>query len=240
MNSSKLHPEDKKDFFISYNRADKQWAEWIAWILEEAGFSVILQAWDFRPGGNFVLDMQKAATISVKTIAVLSEAYLKSSYTQPEWAAAFADDPQSLERKLIPVKVKPCRPGGMLRPIVYVDLVGLSEAEARQTLLGAMVERAKPEQKPMFPATQPSEAFSDKERVIETPQTFPGALSQVQQIKEKSLQQRLDNLMSDYEALAKQRNYTTNVVDRNAIERQMEVIAEELDKVASDLDALGR
>ncbi len=28
-----------KDFFISYNRADRQWAEWIGWQLEEAGYS---------------------------------------------------------------------------------------------------------------------------------------------------------------------------------------------------------
>jgi TIR domain-containing protein len=38
------------DFFISYNRQDRIWAEWIAWTLEKAGFTTILQAWDFRPG----------------------------------------------------------------------------------------------------------------------------------------------------------------------------------------------
>jgi hypothetical protein len=26
------------DFFVSYNRHDRQWAEWIAWQLEEDGF----------------------------------------------------------------------------------------------------------------------------------------------------------------------------------------------------------
>jgi hypothetical protein len=26
-----------KDFFISYTKADKSWAEWIAWTLEAAG-----------------------------------------------------------------------------------------------------------------------------------------------------------------------------------------------------------
>lgn len=240
MSPPQNNSEVKKDFFISYNRADEQWAEWIAWTLEEAEYSVILQAWDFRPGGNFVLDMQKAAANSLKTIAVLSEAYLKSSYTQPEWAAAFADDPQSLERKLIPVRVKPCKPEGMLRPIVYVDLVGLSEAEAKQTLLAAMAERAKPAQKPMFPETSSSEISSDEERVIETPQAFPSALSRVQQIQEKSLQQRLNSLAEDYEALARQRDYTTNVAERNAIERQMKAIAEDLEKVALELDALGQ
>ena len=58
-----------KDFFISYNRADRQWAEWIAWQLEAAGYSIVIQAWDFRPGGNFVLDMQRAASESRQTIA---------------------------------------------------------------------------------------------------------------------------------------------------------------------------
>ena len=82
----------RKDFFISYNKADRYWGEWIAWQLEEAGFSVVIQAWDFRPGSNFVLEMQKAATEAERTIAVLSNDYLDALYTQPEWAAAFVQE----------------------------------------------------------------------------------------------------------------------------------------------------
>jgi hypothetical protein len=48
-----------KDFFISYNSADRQWAEWIAWQLEEAGYTTVLQAWDFRPDSNFVLEISE-------------------------------------------------------------------------------------------------------------------------------------------------------------------------------------
>ena len=33
-----------KDFFVSYSGADRAWAEWIAWVLEEAGYTVVLQA----------------------------------------------------------------------------------------------------------------------------------------------------------------------------------------------------
>jgi hypothetical protein len=228
-----------KDFFISYNRADKQWAEWIAWTLEEAGYSVVIQAWDFRPGGNFVLDMQRAAAESQKTIAVLSESYLKASYTQPEWAAAFADDPQSLERKLIPVRVKECKPEGMLRPIVYVDLVGLSEPEAKQTLLDALQQRAKPEQKPAFPEMGESGVIPASERVVEEPKTFPSALSRVQQIKAKSLQTQLDNLIADSDAVSQQLGYTNNAADRKRLERQLDAIAQEMERVAANLDALG-
>jgi hypothetical protein len=146
-----MSQSERKHFFISYNRADRHWAEWVAWMLEAAGYSVIIQAWDFRPGGNFVLDMDRAAKEAEKTIAILSNAYLQAAYTQPEWAAAFVDDPQGLQRKLIPIRVEDCTPEGLLKPIVYVDLVGRSEAEAQQDILNALKERAKPDQKPIFP-----------------------------------------------------------------------------------------
>ncbi len=155
-----------KDFFISYNRHDKQWAEWVAWTLEEAGYTVIIQAWDFRPGGNFALDMNRAVDETKSTIAVLSETFLKSDYTQPEWAAAFARDPRSAQRKLIPMRVGECQPTGLLAQIVYVDLVGTSEEAARELVLGALKERAKPATKPTFPgATQTTPERVAPERV---------------------------------------------------------------------------
>ncbi len=48
------HPDgdgaEGADFFISYTRSDLRWAEWIGWVLEDAGFRVVMQAWDFGPG----------------------------------------------------------------------------------------------------------------------------------------------------------------------------------------------
>ncbi|NJO75902.1 MAG: TIR domain-containing protein, partial [Leptolyngbyaceae cyanobacterium RM1_406_9] len=143
-----------KDFFISYNRHNRAWAEWIAWTLEEAGYTTVIQAWDFRAGGNFVLDMQKAASEAQRTIAVLSETYLSSEFTQSEWAAAFAQDPTGKNRTLIPVRVKECQLSGLLAPIVYIDLVDVAEAEAQEVLLRSLSkDRAKPNQKPRFPGS---------------------------------------------------------------------------------------
>ncbi|MEM8717231.1 MAG: toll/interleukin-1 receptor domain-containing protein, partial [Cyanobacteria bacterium P01_G01_bin.4] len=130
------------------------WAEWIAWILEEEGHTAVIQAWDFRPGGNFVLDMQRAAAETDKTIVVLSEDYLNSEFTQPEWTAAFANDPTSLHRKIIPIKVRKCKPSGLLRPIVYVDLVDLEAEAACKAILEALPERLKPTTAPSFPKTE--------------------------------------------------------------------------------------
>src|SRR6266436_4980277 len=87
--------DSSKDFFVSYNKADRAWAEWIAWQLEAEGYTTVLQAWDFLPGTNFVLDMDKASQQASRTIALLSPDYLASEFTQPEWAAAFVLDPTS-------------------------------------------------------------------------------------------------------------------------------------------------
>jgi hypothetical protein len=163
-----------KNFFVSYNRADKNWAEWIAWTLEEHDLSVVIQAWDFRPGGNFVWEMQKAATGTERTLLVLSEDYLKAEFTQPEWMAAFAQDPKGEQRKLFPVRVRPCRPEGLLQSVIYVDLVGLPPEEAEKNLLQGIAERAKPAVKPPFPGEISKGSFGLGERVAPRPVPFPG------------------------------------------------------------------
>jgi len=66
-----------KDFFVSFNKADRRWAKWIAWQLEAAGYTVIFQSWDFAPGDNFVLKMHEAVENSERTIAVLSTDFLQ-------------------------------------------------------------------------------------------------------------------------------------------------------------------
>ena len=159
------------DFFISYNKADREWAEWIAWQLEEAGYSTNVQAWDFRPGSNFVLEMQRAASEAERTIAVLSPDYLEAKFTQPEWAAAFAKDPTGAAGILLPVRVRKCDLEGLLPQIVYIDLVGLVEVGAREKLLtGVRRGRAKPSTKPGFPGSG---------RAAREAPRFPGALPDI-------------------------------------------------------------
>jgi hypothetical protein len=152
-------------FFVSYTSSDRAWAEWIAFVLEEEGLSTVIQAWDFRPSSNFVLEMQRAAAGADRTIMVLSPDYLTSQFASAEWASAFADDPSGLGRKLLPVTVRECSPAGLLRAIVRIDLTGLDEESARSALLaGALGKRAKPSRRPAFPA-----AMAARE-----PKAFPG------------------------------------------------------------------
>jgi hypothetical protein len=146
------HPAPGPDFFISYTQADREWAEWIASTLERDGYSTVLQSWDFSPGSNFVIEMQKAAASALHTIAVLSPDYLNSAYATAEWAAAFALDPTSNQRRLIPVRVRACEPEGLLKAIVFIDLVHLNKDEAARALLSGIKPGPQaPSRPPRFP-----------------------------------------------------------------------------------------
>lgn len=158
----------RKDFFVSYTSIDRAWAEWIAWALEEAGYSTIIQAWDFRPGTNFVHSMDEALTQADRLLVVLSPDYLTSRYTRPEWYVTFAKDSLGEEGLLLPVRVRECDPKALLKQIVHINLVGLSKSDAKAELLaGVLVGRAKPETEPHFPPDPKPEP------------RFPGALPPV-------------------------------------------------------------
>jgi tetratricopeptide (TPR) repeat protein len=129
-----------RDFFISYTQVNRPWAEWIAVQLETAGYTTVLQAWDFRPGSDFLHHMQQAATTAGRTIAVLSPAYFGSAFGEAEWRAAFAKDPSGEQRLLVPVRVQDFTPPGLLASLVYIDLVDTDEAEARRLLLAGVGE----------------------------------------------------------------------------------------------------
>lgn len=151
--------EINADFFISFSNRDKEWADWIAWTLDKEGYSVLYQPWDFAPGTNFVLRMNRAAS-SLKTIAVLSEHYLSSVFTQPEWAAAFAQDPTGVSRKLIPVRVSECDLSGtLLAQIVFIDLIGLFDQELARKKLIESLKNKKPSERPPFPSHSGSPPF---------------------------------------------------------------------------------
>uniref|UniRef100_UPI001EF6A34F toll/interleukin-1 receptor domain-containing protein n=2 Tax=unclassified Frankia TaxID=2632575 RepID=UPI001EF6A34F len=150
------------DFFVSYTGVDAAWAEWIAWQLEgrvrfgERSARVFVQKWDLVPGTNWAAGMHRTLPASARVVPVLSPAYLADSrYGNAEWLTIWPDDPEGLERRIVPVRVAECQPGGLLRSIVHIDLVGCDEATAADTLLTritASIEgRAKPTVAPLFP-----------------------------------------------------------------------------------------
>jgi hypothetical protein len=170
------------DFFVSYQHADRAWAEWIAWQLEGAGHSVLFQGWDFVPGTNWIKLMQDGVTRSERVIVVLSPAYIGSVFGAAEWQAIWVHDPAGAKRRVIPVRVADCERPGLLAGIVGIDLFGVPEPKALQRLQDAVQEalagRAKPLNPPSFPAAGGSAGRtpdSGTERTAASRPVAPGA-----------------------------------------------------------------
>jgi Tfp pilus assembly protein PilF len=147
------------NFFISYTGADDGWAQWIAWQLEAAGYTATIQAWDSRPGNDFIAWMDQQLRDAERILVVLSPAYEQAtSFTVPEWTAGIGRDPTGKLGVLVPVRVADFTPGGLFRTRGWIDLAGKERQAARAVLLaGVRQERMKPTQEPPFPVQQPPE-----------------------------------------------------------------------------------
>ncbi len=146
---------ERVDFFISYRGGDVSWAEWIAWTLESAGYTTIVQAWDFDAGRNVILAMDEATKQAERTLLVLSPRYFTSAYTAEEWSAKLAEGLAQGRNTLLPVKVAPCDVKGLLGAHIWVELIGLDKAAAHERLLqAARRERRKPTVEPHFPGDE--------------------------------------------------------------------------------------
>lgn len=148
----------KKDYFVSYNKDNKDWAKWIAGTLEENGYTVFLQAWDIVPGDDFVSQMNRFLQGSKNCIAVLSRTYWKSEYCKKEFQTAFNAHLNKKIIKLIPVRVEDVLPPILFNTIVYIDLFNLDEEQATSKLLQSIGHTINPRKKGRFPLFRRAEA----------------------------------------------------------------------------------
>jgi len=123
------------DFFISRAGADNGHASWIYSTVVEAGYTALLQDVDFGIGENFVAHMHRALQTCDRLIAVLSPDYFQSQYCQDEWQVFYLRDRREGGRRLIPVRVRPVRPPGLMSALAYLDVAGLPQADAERHLL---------------------------------------------------------------------------------------------------------
>lgn len=156
------------DFFVSYNKDDAAWAAWIAWQIEAAGYTTVIQAWDFLPGDDFVTRMDHAKARCARIVVVLSPSYGPAPIANSEWHGFYLRDADGSQRLILPVLVRPCEIPPLLQSRVYVDLPGKTAAQAHADLLQAVrtrppaaaagtstaspAVRYKPERPPDFPA----------------------------------------------------------------------------------------
>jgi TIR domain-containing protein/tetratricopeptide repeat protein len=137
------------DFFVSHAGRDTAWAEWLAWQLQQAGYTVELDVWDWVPGEDFVARMSAALQRADRLLAVCTEAYFSSAFGGAELRAAFAAQP-SMEGRIVPVLVEPVSLPALYAPLIRLDLTGLDEAAAAARLR-ARLAGDRPTVAPPFP-----------------------------------------------------------------------------------------
>ena len=81
------------DFFVSYANEDENAAREVVEVIESAGYTVVAQYKNFKPGAIFVREMERGLAESGRFIAVQSQKYKNSDHCQAEWAAAYNSDP---------------------------------------------------------------------------------------------------------------------------------------------------
>ncbi len=94
----------RTDIFVSHAGRDTAWAEWLAWQLQQAGYTVELDVWDWAPGEDFVVRMSAALQGADRLLAVCTEAYFTSAFGGVELRSAFA---QQSAGRIVPVLVEP-------------------------------------------------------------------------------------------------------------------------------------
>jgi len=171
------------DFFISYTRVNQAWAEWISFVLEEAGYKVLVQAWDSTPGRNWPRFIRDGIRDAAAILVVLTPEYLASEGGSAEWEAVWASDLRGDDRRLVPVLIEPSddRDQALLATRTWIDLsdlaVGSDEAEAGRRLIKGVVEaragRAKPTVPPGFPR-RPAPGPAGAARALPSPERLPG------------------------------------------------------------------
>lgn len=150
------------DYFISYAGGDVAWAEWVAWVLEMAGYNIIYQKQDFLAGHNFIREMDRAIQSSERLIPILSPRYFTSEYTYTEWTPFKWDDLRGEKRLIIPILVEPYPGRNLLSTASYIDFVGLRDKEqARRKLLNSIGDQGTrrsvtARDEPPFPGNRPT------------------------------------------------------------------------------------
>jgi hypothetical protein len=113
------------DVFISYRQQepDKSWVRKILQRrLEAEGLRVCIDYRDFRLGAALVLEMARAVEQSRYTLAVLSPAYLESTFTELENVLAEHLGLEKSERRLLAILRQPCTPRLGFKARLWLDM----------------------------------------------------------------------------------------------------------------------
>lgn len=114
------------DIFVSYNKADVEFAERLVKTIEQVEFEgrylrCFFSSWDIEPGENILLKIEKSLSNSKFIGLILSPDWLKSDWTTLERVISVHDDPAGLKGRIIPMLRRNCTIPPSIRILKWLD-----------------------------------------------------------------------------------------------------------------------
>lgn len=133
------------DVFISYNKADLEFAEKLANRLGKECINarpirVFFDQWDIEPGENVLLKIESAESSSRFIVLIMSPDWLKSNWTTLERVTPVYDDPAGLKGRIIPIMRTLCEPPPSIRILKWLDFTNDSKFERESKKLVARIQ----------------------------------------------------------------------------------------------------
>jgi hypothetical protein len=152
------------DVFISYSHRDSEWVhDWLLPRLEAAGLRVCVDFRDFEVGVPSLINMERAAERSRKTLLVLTPDWIESEWTNFEALLVQTEDPIGLRRRILPLVRERCQPPKRIAMLTYADFTAPGRWKSElERLIGSFAEGAEPPQASrVMPQATPRAAGAD-------------------------------------------------------------------------------
>ncbi|UCH96381.1 MAG: HEAT repeat domain-containing protein [Candidatus Aminicenantes bacterium] len=140
----------KADFFITYHHNDELAARWIAGVLKEVPFSILMDSWDFLPGQNPIEKVEHMTTISNSVLVLISERFIQEVGDAVSWKAVIEKFSSGGTKAVMLLRIDSCEVEKVLGAVIYTNLFGMKEAEARKRLLTAVGSATADEKEPVL------------------------------------------------------------------------------------------
>jgi len=114
------------DFFVSYNRADVEFAEHLVNSIEKIEcdgrtLRCFFAPWDIEPGENILLKIENALANSRFIGLIMSPDWLKSDWTTMERVIPVHEDPAGVKGRIIPILRRNCTIPPTIRILNWLD-----------------------------------------------------------------------------------------------------------------------
>ncbi len=121
--------EPAADVFVSYHPADKAWVRGeLLPRLDRAGLRYLVDYRDFAIGAPKIVNIENAVAGSRHTLIVVTPDWLASDWNSFQGLLASSADPAGVERKLLPLILKPAR---LPARIAYLEAIDLTDEHER-------------------------------------------------------------------------------------------------------------